>query len=450
MQVAPSKSVQNLLLAACDGLEPVSTGDAWDYGWGYAPYRRSGTPIMNGPEGLLTLNASGLKPFETAVSKLLSESVVKERWHPEEFWSVIASLIATAKTKSNREAFVDLAVTQVRTVGPSLTVLLVSNVTWTAAEPIAYGDFVVGMADRTFQELLTSVAEGRSSPDSTRWQEWLDEQVEPRVYGDDAPYPVAFACWTKGQGNLAAKDAERLLDELIALCLLLEPDLAAHGVYRRGPTNRPGVRGLALDRGAIDRGLSEAARVELASFPLMVGDLLGHRTQVEWFSSEPLPLGDLLAQPELRNAVFSSFKSDFLSRTVRLSARWFEEAYFTLARDDAALALGVALDALLSGKATLPGSAMADRYALLHPDASVRKERRRDYQRAYSVRSAVAHGGTSSTLEEEGFIGQYLTTVHDAARRTLLLRDTFAPKSGKELDDLYDDLRLGVTAWPNL
>lgn len=437
-----------MLLAACDGLEAVATGDAWDYGWGHQPYRRSGNPIMNGPEGLLTLNATGLEPFEAAVSKLLGESAVKARWHPEEFWSVIASLIATAKTRGDRESFIDFAVTQVRSVGPSLTVLLVSNVTW-GAEPTSHGDFVVGMADGRFYELLTSVAEGRSTPDPARWQEWLDEQVQPRVDNDDAPYPVAFACWTQGQGTLATKNAERLLDELIALCLLLEPDLAGHGVYRRGPTNRPGVRGLILDRGSIDRGLSDAARVELASFPLVVSELLGHRTQVQWFSSDPMPLGDLLAQTELRDAVFSSFEADFLSRTVRLSARWFEEAYFTLARDDAALALGVALDALLSGKAALPGGAMADRYALLHPDVSVRKERRRVYQRAYSVRSAVAHGGTSSTLEEGDFIGEYLKTVHDAARRTLALRDTFAPRSGKELDDLYDDLRLGVTAWPN-
>lgn len=441
--------MQARLLAACDELEAVTSGDAWDYGWGYEPYRRSGTPIMNSPEGLLTLKGSGMDAFESAVSQLLRESAVKTRWHPEEFWSVVGSLIATARTKNDREVFIDRAVDQVRTVGPSLTVLLVSNVTWTG-EPIAHSDLVVGMADQRFHDLLSSVANGRSFPDPTRWQDWLGEQVQPRIGGYDAPYPVAFACWTPGQGHLATKEAERSLDELIALSLILEPDLAARGVHRRGPTNRPGVRGLALDRGAVDRGLSDAARLELASFPLMVGELFGQQTHVQWFSSEPMPLSDLLAQTELRDAVFSCFAPDFLSRTIRLSARWYEEAYFTLARDDAALALGVALDALLSGKAALPGSAMADRYALLHPDVSVRKERRRVYQRAFSVRSAVAHGGTSSTLEDGDFIGEYLMTVHDAARRTLALRDTFAPTSGKELDDLYDDLRLGVTTWPSL
>lgn len=442
-----TESVSKLLLSACVALTPAPDSEVWDYGWGYEPYRRSSSPVMSGPNGPLTLPPAGMDDFEKAVSALLREPAVRARWHPEEFWSVVGSMIARASAEHERETFIDSALDRIRTVGPSLTVLQVANVTWTG-EPLVHTRFVLGSADEGLPTALDSVANGRAVPDGERWTKWLAEQVQPRTSGVDAPTPVAFACWTDAQGSLAISHAERSLDDLVGLCLLLEADMPTHRTFMRGPTNRPGVRGLTLDRGAIERALTGSGRLELASFPLQASSIFGHLSQVQWFSAEPASLSDVLRDSQSREMVLSCFESDFLSRTIRLSARWFAEAYFTQAPDDAALALGVALDALLSGEAALGSGAMADRYALLDPDVDVRKERRRAYQKAFAVRSAVAHGGKSSALEDGGFVETYLSMVHGAARRTIAMRDAFTPSSGKALDELYDDLRLGVRTWP--
>lgn len=111
------------------------------------------------------------------------------------------------------------------------------------------------------------------------------------------------------------------------------------------------------------------------------------------------------------------------------------------------LALGVAMDALLSGQRALPGSAMADRFAMLANDPMTRRELVTNYLNAYGVRSSVAHGGRSSKLESPDFIDRYLKSVHWAAWRSLALRDKFAVSSENEVDDIYNDLRWGVRSW---
>jgi len=65
------------------------------------------------------------------------------------------------------------------------------------------------------------------------------------------------------------------------------------------------------------------------------------------------------------------------------------------ATDDAALALGVAMDALLSGQRAMPGSALADRFAMLADDPLQRRNLVAEYLASYQVRSSVAHGGRS-------------------------------------------------------
>lgn len=161
---------------------------------------------------------------------------------------------------------------------------------------------------------------------------------------------------------------------------------------------------------------------------------------MRWYGAEPVPLGALLAQPYLRTAVSSCLRSDPLSR-------WFSESHFTEELDNSALALGVSMDALLSGKRALPGSALADRYALLSDEPSARRARRMEFNDFYSVRSAIAHGGASSKIEQETFIDRYQHAVREAAWRIIALREQFEPQSDKDVDDVFDDLRLGVRSW---
>jgi hypothetical protein len=162
---------------------------------------------------------------------------------------------------------------------------------------------------------------------------------------------------------------------------------------------------------------------------------------------EPLPLGKLLDQEYLRNVVKSCLHQDPVSNRIRVAARWFAEAHYTTAEDDAALALGVSMDAILGGQRVLPGSAMADRFALLDADPMQRRDRVKSYLELYGVRSSVAHGGRSSKLGEEDFLKDYRAAVYWAAWRSIALREEFAPASEKEVDELFNDLRWNARTW---
>jgi len=236
------------------------------------------------------------------------------------------------------------------------------------------------------------------------------------------------------------------LQNITDLTLLLERDLADHQVFRRGDANSPGVRGIVLDRGAIDRNLNGPARIELVGFPWVITSRDDSRS-AHWFGVKPFPLGELLEQDYLREAVQSCLKEDAISKRLRVAARWFAEARYTLADDDEALALGVAMDALLTGQSRLPGSAMADHLALLAPNPMGRPKLVADYLDFYKVRSSVAHAGRSAKLNDPDFIRKFYTSVHWVAWRSLALRERFNIVSEKEIDALFNDLRWGVRSW---
>ncbi len=401
---------------------------------------------MSGPTGPVAFTSEGLAAWEEAATKLLRDRTILDRFGEEEFWSVLGSMTVAAATSDDPVALVSNGVGRLRGCDPALTIILVANVAW-GTPPLAIGNFVIGNAGHTFvKEVNRAAGRRRGIPQETA-DAWLKRQIASRTRDDQSPTPVALACWTRGQQALAHDEAERALRNLVDLCVLLETDLPAHRVYRRGDTNRPGVRGLRLDRGAIEEGLSKRSRIELASFPLVLSDLTPARESTQWFNTEPLPLGELLGQEELRTVVRSCFAEDPISNRIRVAARWFAEAHYTLADDDAALALGVALDALLSGQRALPGSAMADRFALLEPEASERRERVKAYLDFYGVRSSVAHGGRSSRLDQKDFVSQYQAAVRWAALQTVAMRDKFTPSSEKQVDELFDDLRWGARSW---
>lgn len=157
----------------------------------------------------------------------------------------------------------------------------------------------------------------------------------------------------------------------------------------------------------------------------------------------------MLAEGDLKNAVASCLREDPVCNRVRVAARWFSEAQYAIDEDDAALALGVAMDALLTGKRSLSGSVMADRFALLDVDYPLaRKGRVKDYLEYYGVRSSVAHGGRSGRLQEDDFLKRFFAAVRWCALRLIELRDEFPPMSDQDIDDLFNDLRWGVQVWP--
>lgn len=442
----PKESVSDLLETATQHIVPAPNRIPWDQGWHLPDYRRSARSAIQSISGPVTITGAGLDAWETAVERLLKERAVLDRWDTDELWGVVASMTIAASKHTDVRATLDQFVTRLRTARPTLTLLLIANATWTG-EPIAFADIVVGHADDRFVTCVNSAAKGRAQISGSIADDWFTKEVKPRIYGDEPVLPVVVASWSVGQAELAHQAAETQLRSLIELTTLLERDLRAHRVYRRGPTNRPGLRGLTLDRGAVERGLTNEARQELYSRELRLNlDIPGFHS-VHWFGSEPFPLGELLAQADLHVSVSSCMANDPLSRRIRVAARWYTEAFYTLDTDDAVLALGVAMDALLSGQGALPGSAMADRFAMLAENPMERKDRVKHYLELYRARSSVAHGGKSRKISQDSFVESYFIAVNWCATRTIALREKFHPDSDSAVDSLYNDLRWGAANW---
>lgn len=441
-------AVIELLTIAAANVAPAPGRKAWNCGWCLPEYRRSNEAAISRSDGPLTLTAEGLTAFEDAVGILLRESAVRSRWDPKELWGIVVSMLAEASRASNPEQYVRTAVARLQSTGPALTIMLLANVSWEGG-PLRLGDVVLGLADDEFLALVNSVAGERVGVAEDAARTWIEAEVDPRLDDGGGSRPVAVACWTVAQHELAHREAETRLRNVLELSTLLEFDLAGRGVYRRGPTNRPGIRGLTLDRGALERGVWGATRLELASRSLCLSADFPSRLPRRWFSSEPLPLGSMLAEGDLKNAVASCLREDPVCNRVRVAARWFSEAQYAIDEDDAALALGVAMDALLTGKRSLSGSVMADRFALLDVDYPLaRKGRVKDYLEYYGVRSSVAHGGRSGRLQEDDFLKRFFAAVRWCALRLIELRDEFPPMSDQDIDDLFNDLRWGVQVWP--
>lgn len=441
----PERIIDSLAMASGE-VVPAPGREPWAYGWGYEGYRRSGRAALPSKDGPVTLTAAGLAAFESAMVSLLRESAIRSRWNPEEFWRLVSSLIVAASSEPDKVKMLELNIGRVRTAGPALTLALVANVIW-ARPPMAFGNAVIGNANRRLLAAVNDNARGRCLIGDEIGVSWLKEQVLSRRTPSGAPRPVAMACWTDGQGELAIDGFERQLRNLVDLSMLLERDLKANEVFRRGDANRPGIRGLKLDRGAVQRGMGESGSGELGSVFVTTTNL-GTGQRAQWFGTEPFPLGKLLGQIYLERAVRSCLADDPMSNRIRVAARWFSEAFYSTGPDDASLALGVAMDALVSGQRALPGSAMADRFALLSDDPQSRGALVKEYLDLYSVRSSVAHGGHSSKLGDADFLERYMSAVHWAAWRSLALRNEFAPSSEKSVDFLFNDLRWGVRAWP--
>jgi hypothetical protein len=100
----------------------------------------------------------------------------------------------------------------------------------------------------------------------------------------------------------------------------------------------------------VERGLTDAAKLELIDMPLHFSALSSGPSGVRWYSAEPIPLGELMGQEYLHQAVTSCLKKNPVASRIQVAARWFAEARYSTADDDAALALGVSMDAMLSGQ----------------------------------------------------------------------------------------------------
>ncbi len=137
-----------------------------------------------------------------------------------------------------------------------------------------------------------------------------------------------------------------------------------------------------------------------------------------------------------------------LAQRLRVAARWYARAFWASSEDDAALAVCVALDSLLTGKDAAPGAVSKGRFALLERNPALREERFKRYDQVYGVRSAIAHGGGASrALAELGGSRSLLRDARWAAARLADLRALALPKSDAELRDTWNGIQWATIPW---
>lgn len=439
------------LLEAAAGVIATPDREPWEYGWSSDSYRRSPAAALSGSNGPVSFTREALAVWETAAELLWRDKGVGSRWSAEERWGLLASLTVAASEISNetREEYLASALRKFTSCRPAFVSQLIANVSW-SGEPLQIGNVLLGTADDRLLARAQTVAADRCVTEPNSWAKWLEHRVGPRATVLGAT-PVAACCWTTGQSELAIIEAERRIREVLDLPLLFEQDLAGHDIHRRGDVNRPGIRGLTLDRGAVQKGLGgQALSLELASFPLVRTEVFNQSIEpVQWYSAEPLPIRTLLDNLDLRTAVERALMGTPIAARLRVAARWFAEAHYTSARDDAALALGVCLDALIGSKQPIPGSAMGDRIALLTREPLERRAARQAYMHFYRIRSSVAHGGRSRKVNDDEALKVAFGLANTVARRLLDFEDAFNPRSDDEVDETFQDLHLGIKTWPS-
>jgi hypothetical protein len=183
----------------------------------------------------------------------------------------------------------------------------------------------------------------------------------------------------------------------------------------------------------------------VASEPLIY-DIMGRSVRHYWFSADPLPLSDMLASESVRDAVTAYHAvTSGLAPRFRIAARWFSQAFWSLEQEDAALSLGIALDALIGSKSGLPGRAMRERFALLEPSPSHRQAKADRYDNIFAIRSTLAHGGQSSRLGKGGEeIRRIEGDITWAAQRMRAIEQQFALTGERDLDEWFEGMRWGT------
>jgi hypothetical protein len=442
MSAAYVQKVANLLKGAASTATPGSKDDRpWDHGWSLSEYRESERATLSSPDGPVKLSNDGKRQFAEAVGILMAREEVRVRWDKEEVWTIVGSLIVHTASSNLSDEAIQRHVLRFSSVSPALNVFPLANIRWDGP-PIAVAGAVVGRAGAEVQDMICTVSQ---ITDETFLEQLREYVAKEAGMNRNA---AIFACRTDGQSRKAHAEASRRFQSIADLALLLVDDREELGMYSlRGKANRPGVRGSTIDRSVVEHSLKSMRR-ELVAEPLVISTFNAGR-HVYWTSADPFPLEVLLRAEPVYAAVRDTLTiTGPVATRLSVSSRWFAEAFWAEANDDAALALGVALDALLGSKSGLPGRAMAERFALLDPVPERRQDRAKRYLEIYGVRSSVAHGGQSRQLDDYKYIRAVENDVSWTARRLLALHSSFNPASQSEFDAVFEGLRWGTEKWP--
>jgi hypothetical protein len=431
-----------LALEAAETATPAPDSKTWDYGWCIESYRRSGHASITSPNGPIMLSIEGIQAFEHLVTILQKQPIIKDRWDSEDFWGVMASLVAFISTVENRPEVAKRNLEMILSRRPAVVAFPVANIDWQGPPRRFGGGFLIGILGGEFSEKLATM--GEAARDSAgKVSEYVNEQSH-------RPPLVGFAAVVPAQGQQAFHHAKRAFELLVDLAILLDRKKIENSLFSiRGGSNRPGVRGLALDRTVINASMKASGdSADLACRPF-IQDARGTLKSAYWHSADRVPLEKMLSNNELAGAVDKCLagKSN-ITRRVQVAARWFSESFWAESEDDSVLAAGVALDSLVGSRSGLPGRAMKERYAFLEEEPGKRSDKAREWDEIYSARSAIAHGGESQKVKEPGFARRAQGIVTWTAWRLLEAERHFLLEDkNKSLDSLFEEMRWGTCDW---
>jgi hypothetical protein len=425
----------------------------------------------NAPEGPIALSKEGVEAVENAVNLLLGNAKIRRMWDSGELRSVVKTMIVALpqlEAADDMRAKVVELVERLQSSTSSLVAFSLANVEWGLAllvpnPPVVIANSVIGILDEEWIATVEREAAGRPNLSGPDAQQWLakQRQLSPnqRRYGggltgrllwptQEPSAPVVCATWVDAHSGLAVQQGHRRVAELIDLSLLMEPNPESVGVPGpvRDPVNRPGVRGLTLDRTAVGFALHQsAAAPELVNETLSVSSLEAVASAT-WHAAEPLPLGFILPRLGLQGIRKLVETDSPLTRRVRTAARWYAKAQWAEETIDAVLALGIALDSLVGDPSGLPTRALSERFALLEASPTNRPSKANRFNDLYKARSAIAHGSIRSDIDLD-YVSNMAADVRWAAQRLLALSDHFSPVSQDDFRDVFEGLRWGTRSW---
>jgi hypothetical protein len=173
--------------------------------------------------------------------------------------------------------------------------------------------------------------------------------------------------------------------------------------------------------------------------------VIGPRSRTYWYGDEPFALEKLFEGVHKATVISSiALSPAALHRRLKTAAIWLSKAHWSSEASDAALALGIALDAMLAEGGPSPGRVLNERFALLEGDPLLRSGRFKRMEELFAVRSSVAHGGKSSAIERAGFITGMADEVRWVARRLLQLAESHSIDTEAQHKKLFEDLRWGL------
>lgn len=411
----------------------VTSEEPWNYGWCVADYRRSEkAAVKHDAARSVRLSAEGVAAFERAMNRLFKVSEIRDRYEAEELWSIAIGMIGPLPISSAApELTVEIDRRLKRLTAPPDSVLVVPLANLNpGATVIEAGPLLIGHPGDEWRERLKARAGEPEQPSDDRqpwWHKLKDESEEKDV--------VLMAHVGLAQSNRAFRDAEEALENLLALALVLELDLDARGLFSlRGDSHRPGIRGLTVDRRALQVSAESSPNLvrELGA-EVLVSGLFRTSVQHHWYGEEPFPLHSLLEGDRLLDVQRVLIGRTSVSKRLRLAARWHAKAYWSSEVQDAVLALGIGFEALLSEENPSPGRVLGERFAFLQ---QLRSERAARYKlftsEYYAARSSIAHGA-----KRTGIDGRFARDMAKDLRQTFLTIASITRAQSVESEESY-------------